>query len=269
MDRFLNTLKCPNCNEVLESPVILPCNHTICEKHGSNHTKEVIKCEKCGVEHRIPVNGFQPNLALQEQIEIGIAHLDFGSVHNKAKKSCESFGNFLNEIEAILKDPFVIAHERITELKNSVQLKGEELKLTIDQEMKKLIDRLDEYERQSKEYLSSNELKEESIKLETELKSAYSNLDSWLAYLHKYNIQIFYLILIVNLVTLLYVFNRLKVDHEKWEKIIKESSQQLKSINNEFDIFKKKLLLNKFDENQSHVNLFKSIKIDPYLSIIR
>ena len=180
MDRILNTLKCPNCNEVLESPVILPCNHTICEKHVSNQTNECIKCEKCGAEHRIPVNGFQPNLALQEQIDIGIAHLDFGSVHNKAKKSCESFGEFLNKIEAILKDPFVIAHERINELKNSVQLKGEELKLKIDQEMKKLIDRLDEYERQSKEYSSSNEIKLESEKLKTELKSAHSNLDTWL-----------------------------------------------------------------------------------------
>ena len=44
----------------------------------------------------------------------------------------------------------------LSELKNSVQLKGEELKLRIDEELKKLIDRLEEYERQSKEFLSSN-----------------------------------------------------------------------------------------------------------------
>ena len=146
----------------------------------SNHTKEIINCEKCGVEHRIPTKGFQPILALREQIEIGIANFDLGSVHTETKKSCESFVQLLKQIEVVLTYPFVIAYERISELKNSVQLKGEELKLIIDQEMKKLIDRLDEYERQSKEYLSSNEFKVESEKLEIELKSAYSNLDSWL-----------------------------------------------------------------------------------------
>ena len=180
MDRILKLIKCSICYEILESPVILPCNHTICEKHASNQTKDVIKCEKCGDEHRIPANGFQPNLILRELIEIGITDLDFGSVHNKAKKSCESFEELLDEIEAILKDPFFYSHQKISELKNSVQLKGEELKQTIDQEMKTLIDRLDEYERQSKEYLSSNEFKEESEKLESELKSAHSSLDSWL-----------------------------------------------------------------------------------------
>ena len=34
----------------------------------------------------------------------------------------------------LLKDPYLCAHEKINELKNTVQLKGEELKLRIDQE---------------------------------------------------------------------------------------------------------------------------------------
>ena len=148
----------------------------------SNHTKEVIKCEKCGVEHRIPTKGFQPILALRKQIEIGIANFDLGSVHTETKKSCESFVQLLKQIEVVLTYPFVIAHERISELKNSVQLKGEELKLIIDQKMKKLIDRLDEYERQRDNLRSiypQMSLKYNQ-KLEIELKSAYSNLDSWL-----------------------------------------------------------------------------------------
>ena len=118
MDRIQKLVKCAICHEILKSPVILPCNHTICEKHISNQSKDVIKCDKCGVEHRIPTNGFQQEIALRELIEIGIANLDFGCVHNKAKKSCESFEAFLNDIEAILKDPIIIAHEKISELKN-------------------------------------------------------------------------------------------------------------------------------------------------------
>ena len=66
-----------------------------------------------------------------------------------------------------------------------MQLKGEELKLIIDQEVTKYIDGLEEYERQSKEYFSSNEFKEESEKLENERKLAQSNLDSWLESLNE------------------------------------------------------------------------------------
>ena len=181
MDRVIKLIKCAICHEIVESPVILPCNDTVCKKHVTSQIKDDhFKCDKCGDEHRIPANGFQPLPFLEELIKLGIDRLDFGSVHSNAKKSCASFEELLKEIEVHLKDPFFHAHERISELKNSVQLKGEELKLLIDQEMKKLIDRLDECERQSKDYLSSNEFKEESIKLETELKSAQSNLVSWL-----------------------------------------------------------------------------------------
>ena len=186
MDRILNIIKCSICQEILESPVILPCNHTVCKKHVTSQIKDDhFNCDKCGVEHGVPTNGFQLLPFLEELIKIGIADFDYGSVHNKAKKSCESFEELLKEIEIALKNPFFLAHERISELKNSVQLKGEELKLVIDQEMKELIDRLDECERQSKEYLSSNQFKKESEKLAIKLKSAHSNLDSWLTCLNK------------------------------------------------------------------------------------
>ena len=185
MDIILNAIKCAICSEILESPVILPCTETICKKHVSNQTNDVIRCEKCGVEHHIPANGFLPVPSLEAIIKSDIGHLDFGSVHREAKKSCESVEEALKELQVLLKAPYVFTHEKISELKNSVQLKGEELKLLIDQEMKKLIDRLEEYEKQSKEYLSSNEFKEESKKLDDELKTTQSYLDSCLESLNK------------------------------------------------------------------------------------
>ena len=169
----------------MESPVILPCSDSICKRHVSKQSNDVIRCEKCGIKHEIPTNGFHANSALQEIIEAEIANLDLGSVHKKAKKSCESVEKALKEVEMLLKDPHFCTQEKINELKNSVQLKGEELKLIIDEEMKKLIDRLEEYERQFKDYLSSNELKYESKNLENGLKKAQSKLDSWLDNLNK------------------------------------------------------------------------------------
>lgn len=61
------------------------------------------------------------------------------------------------------------------------QLKGNELKLVIDQEMKKRIDKLDEYERQTIQYLSANEFKVDSKKLENQVKSTQPNLNPWFA----------------------------------------------------------------------------------------
>ena len=185
MDRIRNAIKCGICREILESPVILPCYHTICKNHVSNQHNGVIRCQQCGDEHQIPTNGFHPNNSLQEIIEAEIANLELGSVHKEAKTSCESFEKALKEFEVLIKDPNFFTHEKISELKNSVQLKGEELKLIIDEEMKKFIDQLDEYERKAKEYLSSHEFKEESKKLYSELKLAQSNLDSWLERLNK------------------------------------------------------------------------------------
>ena len=178
-------MKCALCHELLESPVLLPCSCNICNKHVKNQTNNVIRCEKCGIDHQIPTNGFHANSALQVILEAEIAKLDLGSVHKSAKKSCESLEKTLEEFKVILNDPSFYTHERISELKNAVELKGEELKLRIDEEMKKLIDRLEDYEKQSRGYLLTNEFKEESKKLNDELKETQSKLDSWLDSLNK------------------------------------------------------------------------------------
>jgi hypothetical protein len=97
MDRIRNAIKCSICHEILESPVILPCTDTICLKHVSNQSNGVVRCGKCGVEHQIPANGFLSVPSLEAIIKSEIGHFDFGSVHNKAKKSCESFENALSK----------------------------------------------------------------------------------------------------------------------------------------------------------------------------
>ena len=170
MDEFLNGMKCALCEKLLDV---------------HNQRNNVIRCDKCGFEHLIRTNGFHVNNASQEILEAEIAKLDLDSVHKSAKKSCESVEETLNEFKLLLNDPYFFIHERISELKNAVQLKGEELKLRIDEEMQKLIDRLEEYEKQSKEYLTTNEFKEESKNLDDELKETQSNLDSWLECLNK------------------------------------------------------------------------------------
>ena len=127
MNVILNAIKCAICREIIELPVILPCSCNICKKHVSSQNEDDIRCKKCGVKHQIPTNGFQANNVLQEIIEAEIAKLDFGSFYKEAKKSCESVEEALIEFEVLLKNPHFYTHEKINVLKNTVQLKGEQL----------------------------------------------------------------------------------------------------------------------------------------------
>ena len=71
---------------------------------------------------------------------------------------------------------------------------------------------------------------------------------------------------------MIFYFIRLKVDQDKWENITEDSSKELKAINKEFDRFKNKLLLNKIEEFEEHVNWFESLKFDSifeYVSVKR
>lgn len=167
MDKIRSAIKCAICREILKSPVIMPCTDIVCKKHVSNQTKDVIRCEKCGFEHVIPANGFLSVPSIEEIIKSNIGQLDFGSVHKEAKNSCELFENTLKEFRVLLNDPCFYTSEKISKLKKNVQLKGEQIKLIIEKEMKKQIDRLEEYENESKEYLLTNEFNVESKSLRT------------------------------------------------------------------------------------------------------
>lgn len=176
MEAISNAIKCVNCREVLVSPVVLPCSDSICKKHV---TYQSIICGECGIEHKVPENGFIDASALAEIIAAQIDQIDLGSLHKQAKKSCESFEELLTQFENLLKDPFHLTHERISGLKNKAQLKGEKLKIQIDEWTNTLLDKLDEYESQCKLFISSNEYQTDSNKLDIELKSAQSKLNDW------------------------------------------------------------------------------------------
>ena len=63
--------KCTFCNSLLESPIILPCSETICEKHlnemkSAQISSKNIKCTLCTNQHQIPADGFIKDTRLQK-----------------------------------------------------------------------------------------------------------------------------------------------------------------------------------------------------------
>lgn len=147
MDKVIKAIKCSKCQKTLESPVLLPCNHSICKKHVSEkNIKDTLKCPKCGVVHKIPRSGFLLNEALSELISAKIDSIDLGRVHKEANDSCDELNRFINIIDRLLTNPSGFTYEEINRLRNKVHIRSEEMKFKIDEETDNLLLKLDEYQ---------------------------------------------------------------------------------------------------------------------------
>jgi hypothetical protein len=138
-----------------KSPIILPCGHSICKSHSNNAKGHVI-CNSCGIEHPLPSKtaskqgGFPLNEALARITQVEIGSLDFGETHKEAMKSCAQLEKLLDSIESVLKEPTNFTNEAIGSLECVVQLKGEEMKMKIDEQMNQMFVKLNEYKNECK-----------------------------------------------------------------------------------------------------------------------
>ena len=185
MEFILNIIKCPICEFTLNSPIILPCGHSICKWHASDNDDKSIKCVKCLDEHSIPSNGFPQNQTLIDLIDAEIEQLDFGETYKKAKLGCRNLDILHDEIESLIRDPSFFAYQKVNDLKNKVNIKREELKLLIDEETDLLLDKLSKYETECKECLTTNEFIGNSASLNISLKKSQMKLKSSIVYLNK------------------------------------------------------------------------------------
>ena len=241
MDKILKAIKCSECNKILETPVLLPCHHSICQKHVIE-TKKIesdLLCSKCDVDHEIPSNGFPLNEALCDIIEAQISSIDFGSVHKEATESCAKLSRFIKDMTNLLNNPGAYSYEEICQLKNLVNLKSEQLKLKIDEETEKMINNLNEYQNLCNILLTNdlNLMLKRKYLFTKELCS--SNLTAW-------NNEL----------------NSLKFDESKWKKITFECNKSIEVLDETLKKFKDELLLGEFKKYSNQVVFFQQISID-------
>lgn len=239
MYSIFDALKCVICRNILKSPVILPCGHSVCKNHAiNNETDELISCNKCGRDHK--KQDFLPNEDLANIIEIQISNSDWCPHHNIAKESCAKLETTINQIEQLLNDPHYFSYEKINKLQRQVELKREELKKQIDNEFDKVYTKLDEYKQSCKSHLETNEYKIEAEKISSEVKNARNKLKEWVEFL-----------------------NEVKMSYEpKWGVIKTESEKSIGDLEITANNFKQKeLLLQKFEENKFKTFLLQNINI--------
>lgn len=97
------------------------------------------------------MGGFSPNKAFAMVLNTRIGELNIGEQYNRAQnESFKRMENALRDLRVSLNDPDYTISEPIESLKRRAELKREELKLKIDEEVGMLVDQLDAYENQCK-----------------------------------------------------------------------------------------------------------------------
>ena len=150
------SIKCFICKENLESPVLLPCGDAICQHHINEQEGSELFCVSCASNHTIPAGGFYRVRALEKIIKTQIERIDLGLYHNEAYKSCKKLEEILAHMDLLRNDPFFFINDCIGEIRRSVELKREELKLKIDSEANRIVDELNAYEQTCKTNLENN-----------------------------------------------------------------------------------------------------------------
>lgn len=131
MEKILKAIKCSICRNILVSPLLLPCHHSVCQRHVDEAINELITCNECGSDHQKRPNfPFPINMALAQIIEAQIAALDLGETHTDAKRTCEKLETVIKECEQLLNDPDNFTYKEINELERQLHLRREELKKT-------------------------------------------------------------------------------------------------------------------------------------------
>ena len=141
---------CSYCSKIYRKPVILPCNHCLCEEHLKDIDVlkvKSIQCKTCIQEFSLDGNEFKPNDIVQNLIEKEM-HL------TEAVKTIKNIGKtFFNEAFGLneeLEDNKRISalkcFEHFQEIRRKIDLQREELKHEIDKIALAMIDQTKKYE---------------------------------------------------------------------------------------------------------------------------
>jgi hypothetical protein len=184
-------LKCAMCKETFTSaPVILNCCYqTVCESHMVNDEvtkskkRKLFTCALCDTSHEMNNKKFVPNKTVQKllemelikEIEIG-KEKNLGAVYDLTNKEIENLELSFHKVNDLIKDPKNFIYERISSLKNSVDLRKEKLKARIDKICGEMIQKLENYQHECFENIKNLNLEKNSRDYLNEVEK---HLDEW------------------------------------------------------------------------------------------
>ena len=227
-------IKCPQCKEIFKLPVILPCGHSICKHHVDDVINDIsndienknIECQICQRFHKISESDeFAPNKTIESLLEKNMAKIDLGEEYKSAREKCKIFGDLLETLNKIKNDPELRINTVISELKNKVDLRREKMKQEIDEEALKIIDKLNEYQKECKMKMKIDS----DSKLDEKLEDWKNSLKQWHIGLNTF-------------------------DNTNRKSILDESTSKLKDLHSELLTFEGSLFLNRLNQFKYNVS---------------
>ena len=155
-----NVLICKSCQEQLDEPKILPCGRTVCSLCASKikMNGNEFDCLLCKNKHEMPKNGLPNNEALLELLSVTLTSVSRGTIYDSLKKSLNNIQKIQSRFKLGIDNRSDLINEHCIELRNDVQLATEELILKVNDFNSKIIDEIDEYEKELLEFNKTNSL---------------------------------------------------------------------------------------------------------------
>lgn len=239
MDKVLSAIKCPNCHSFFESPVLLPCNHSVCKRHVLVGLNSQVKCGKCSRDHEIPKDGFVEIQALADIIDARVHSLDFWKIHDEAKVFSINLETLIAQISELLTDPDYYIHQEIDLLKNAILLKREELKLGVDNQTERLLREVELHLTKCREHLKVDECKNDIKEIEKMKSAAELKLNSWRVELDEF-----------------------KQDEKSWTEVSNVIRNEKNRLADRFESLKKSLMLKSFRQLNKHTDFFRAFELN-------
>jgi hypothetical protein len=141
---------CSYCMKIYRKPVILPCNHCLCEEHLKDIDVlkvKKIQCKTCKQEFGINENEFKPNEIAQNLIEKEMHLTEVEkTLKNLCEKSLKEVIRLNDEHENDKQSLILKCYEHFQEIRRKIDLQREELKDEIDKIALAMIDRTKDFE---------------------------------------------------------------------------------------------------------------------------
>jgi hypothetical protein len=189
MSKLQEILKCAMCKETFTGiPVILNCcNVTVCESHVNDEVtskkRKLFTCVLCETSHEMSNKKFAPNKTVEQLLEMEVIkeveigkEKNLGAVYDLLNKEIENLEMSFQKINDLIKDPKNFIYERISPLKNSIDVRKENFKARIDKISNKMIQKLEKYQQECYENIAKLNLDKNSRDYLNEVEK---HLDEW------------------------------------------------------------------------------------------
>jgi len=161
---FFNTNKinkallCKHCEGRLDIPKILPCGESICSlcEISIQVNDRMFNCFVCKQKHKMPKEGLLNNKLALEILSIELTSVSRGEAYNLLKKMLDEIKMKISIFKNCIENGNDLVKEHCIELRSDVQLRAEQVILRVNDMSSKLIEEIDEYEKDLIEFNKNN-----------------------------------------------------------------------------------------------------------------